>query len=56
VLREALDFEAKDNQVGPRREKMEYVEGELVVTPEEPGAGSGCRQCRSLSARLSPTA
>jgi ATP-dependent Lon protease len=39
VLREALAFDPKAMNFGPRRERMEYVEGELVITPEEPGAG-----------------
>jgi ATP-dependent Lon protease len=35
VLREALDFENSSIHFGPRRERIEYIEGELVVTPEE---------------------
>jgi ATP-dependent Lon protease len=40
VLREALVLDSPDKMFGPRRERWEYVEGELVVTPAEgkPGA------------------
>jgi ATP-dependent Lon protease len=35
VLREALVLDSPDKMFGPRRERWEYVEGELVVTPAE---------------------
>ncbi|MFO0665862.1 MAG: endopeptidase La [Polyangiaceae bacterium] len=46
VLREALCFEDPSKVLGPRRETMEYVGGELVVHPAEvapvdPGAAPG---------------
>jgi ATP-dependent Lon protease len=40
VLREALVLTNPEKMFGPRRERWEYVEGELVVTPAE-GAASG---------------
>jgi ATP-dependent Lon protease len=52
VLREALVLTNPEKMFGPRRERWEYVEGELVVTPAEvtpaaaaapsaPGSGPG---------------
>ena len=35
VLREALVHANPEKMFGPRRERWEYVEGELVVTPAE---------------------
>jgi ATP-dependent Lon protease len=35
VLREALVLDNPEKMFGPRRERWEYVEGELVVTPAE---------------------
>jgi hypothetical protein len=40
TLREALVLTNPEKMFGPRRERWEYVEGELVVTPAE-GAASG---------------
>ena len=44
VLREALCLSNPDAVFGPRREIMEYVDGELVVRPAAPGAPSVPRE------------